>query len=55
MAFVPVFTKLIISGWHYVDSFHTVFRQNPLINIDIMERNLFIPLRDVCLMKLNML
>jgi len=32
MAFVPVFTKLIISGWHYVDSFHTVFRQNPLIN-----------------------
>ena len=55
MAFVPVITKLVISGWHYVDSFHTAFRQSPLINIDVMERNLFIPVRDVCVMKLNML
>jgi len=47
MAFVPLFTKLIISGWRYVDTFHTVFHQNPLINIDIMERQLFIPLSDV--------
>jgi hypothetical protein len=49
---VPIFTKVALAERHQVQMFSAEFRLNRSLNLEIMGRNPFTPLSEVCVMPL---